>query len=173
MANAQKIATVTSLVDIISKYGVLGFVDYSKITHQQLEALRKELKKQNGTIRVVKNSLLLRALSDSGIAIEGLSLTGETAVVFSGVESFAPLKTVYEKGKELDSLSYKGGVWEQSFVSSDQIIRLATMPSKQELIARLLGQLSSPQVRLVYSLKSTISKFILTVNHIKETRTVS
>lgn len=167
MANQKKKDTVVSLTEEIKAHDALALADYVGITHQQLEELRNTLRKSDGNIRVTKNALLLLALKEAGVNTENIKLSGATAVIMAKTTNLSPFKTIYDKGKELEMLVIKGGIWEKQLVSADHIIRLSTLPSIDQLRAQLVGSLQSPLSKMVYALKGNLQKLVITLDQIR------
>lgn len=160
MPHQKKIDSVAELANDVKKYDVVAFVDYSRITHQQLEELRRQISAHGGTIRVVKNSLIMRALLQSGMK-DAIALTGPSLMILSSSQELTPLKLVHAKSKELETFAMKAGVWNAHVVSADTMIRLASLPGIDVLHAQLVGHLQSPISRMVFGLKGNLQKIVM------------
>jgi len=111
-------------------------------------------------MRVVKNSLIMRALQQSGIE-DSITLTGPTLMILSSSKELTPLKLVHEKAKELETFTMKAGIWNARVVSAETMIRLASLPGIDALRAQLVGQLQSPISRMVFGLKGNLQKVVM------------
>lgn len=167
MPNQKKKDTVVSLKKDIDAFDAIALTDFVGVTHQQLEELRRQLRDNNGKIRVIKNALLLLALKDAGIKVDDLTIEGPTAVILAGGDNLTPFKTVYDKGQELETFKIKGGVWENEVVSADHIVRLSTLPGIDTLRAQLVGNLQSPISKLVFGLKGNLNKLVIALEQVR------
>ena len=119
-------------------------VDYRGITVAQDTALRKQLREAGVTYKVYKNTMMTRAFK--GTAFEGLtsSLEGTNAIAISKTDATAPARIINNFAKEAEALEIKSGVVDGEYYDAAGVKVLATIPSKDELISKLLGSLQSP-----------------------------
>ena len=166
MATQKKIDTVTTLTDKLGKAKVVILTEYRGLKHKQLEELRRSLKKADGEFMVAKNRLVLRALGDRG---EGLkdSLTEQTAVLFSYKDEVAPLKEMLKFFKAAGMGKAKAGIMGTTVMTEKDVTRLATLPSKEVLLGKLVGQLNAPIQGLHYALSWNINKLVWALNAVK------
>src|SRR3989344_3219432 len=170
MGKKKNIQVVASLKDKIHQDTALILTDYTGITHQQLENLRNTVKKIGGDFQIVKNSLLKMILGDV-FKIESADLeklTGPTAILITPTADTTPLAELYKKGKELDALSIKWGIWEGKKIEKETALKLATLPSKEVLLTQLVSQLKNSQTRLVFVLKGNLQKLALLLSEIQK-----
>ncbi len=133
------------------------FVDYKGITVAQDTILRKTLRENDVNYKVYKNRLMLRALNNLGIKVEPTLLEGATAVLFSKDE-VAPAKLFKEAIDKYSKMSFKFGVLNNDVLSAGQVEDLAKIPSREILIAMLLGVLQGPASALARALKQIAEK---------------
>jgi large subunit ribosomal protein L10 len=95
------------------------------------------------------------------------NLIGEIAVIFGLSDEILPTKIVYQFSKENKNLKILGGILEKSFVGPEKIEELAALPSKEELLAKLIGNIFAPVQNLVYLLKSIPQSLIFVLNQIQ------
>ena len=119
-------------------------VDYRGLTVEQDTALRKTLRENNVTYKVYKNTLIKRAIA--GSEFEGLSdcLEGPTAIAISTEDATAPARVICKFAKDAPKLEVKAGIVEGSVYDAKGIAQVATVPSREELIGKLLGSIQSP-----------------------------
>lgn len=172
MANKRNTDIVSSLTDEIKQHDAAVLMDYVGVTHKQLEEIRNLIRDQHGAVRIVKNALLKIALKNNGIDTNSETLEGPTLVVFADANNLSPIKIMHDKGAEIENFGIKWGVWEKAVVTKEYALRLATLPGREQLIAQLIGQLKSPQTRLVFSLKGNLQKLVLALNAIREKKNV-
>ena len=132
-------------------------VDYRGLTVEQDTVLRKTLREQNITYKVYKNTMINFAIQ--GTEFEGLApyLEGPTAIAISTEDATAPARAICKFAKEAPKLEVKAGIVEGTAYDAAGITQIASVPSKEELLAKLLG-----------SMKSPISNFARVINQIAE-----
>ena len=119
-------------------------VDYRGLTVEQDTKLRKELRDAGVTYKVYKNTMMNFAFN--GTAFEGLApyLEGPSAVAISTTDATAPARILQKFAKTADKLEIKGGVVEGVVFDAAGMIKIAAIPSREELLSKLLGSLQSP-----------------------------
>ena len=119
-------------------------VDYLGLTVEQDTKLRKNLRAEDITYKVYKNTLIKRAIE--GTEFESLSkdLEGPTAIVVSKKDATAPARVIANFAKKADKLELKSGVVEGAYYDADGIKKIATIPSREELLSKFLGSIQSP-----------------------------
>lgn len=129
-------------------------VDYRGLTVNEVTDLRKQLRDANVEMKVIKNSILIRAVKKAGL--EGLEdiFKGPTAVAFSKEDVVAPAKIIANFAKNADVLEIKGGIIEGEPASIEEINALATLPSREGLLSMLLSVLQAPVRNVAYALNA-------------------
>ena len=153
---AMKEAKVNELADSIKNSKLVLLVDYRGITVADDTKLRKDLREANGQIEVIKNNIIKRALDANKESGLDDVLEGPTAIVSSTEEYLQPLKAVYKFTKDHENYKIKGGIIEGEIKSVEEILTLAKLPSREELLAKLAG-----------SLLGTISKLAVALDQVK------
>ena len=148
----QKQEEVKELAETMKKSSLILLTDYRGINVADVTELRKNLRNANGKYTVIKNNITRRALAES--KIEGLDefLVGPTAVITAEEDYLAPLKAVYEYAKNNEFYKIKGGVIEGKVVSAEELITLAKLPSREELLSKLAGSLLGTISKLAVAL---------------------
>ncbi len=163
----KKEQLVAEMSDKVGKSKAMVLTNYQGMTHKQLEELKRSLKKANAELVVTKNTLLNRSLSEQKLpSVEDLS--GQTATLFAYEDPILPLKELAKTIKALNLPVIKVGFFEGNLITADQVQRLSTLPSKEVLIAQLLGMMNSPITGLVRSLNWNMQKFAMTLKAIEE-----
>ncbi|MDR0846354.1 MAG: 50S ribosomal protein L10 [Lactobacillales bacterium] len=131
-------------------------VDYRGLTVEQDTNLRKQLRDAGVDYVVAKNSILGRAATKAGL--EGLDevFTGPTAIAFSNEDVVAPAKIL--EGFDAEALEIKGGVIEGKVSSTEDIIALAKLPSRDGLLSMLLSTLQAPIRQTAVAIKAVAEK---------------
>ncbi len=165
----KKEQLVAELVEKLSKSKAMVFANYQGLTHQQLEGLKKNLKKSDAEFVAMKNTLLKRAL-EGKVDTEATNShfnqpTGAMLIYGDIVE---PLKHLTKSIKDFKMPVIKFGVIEGNVVSDLDVIKIASLPPLPILQARLLGQMQAPIQGLHRALSWNLQQLVLTLNAIKE-----
>ena len=137
----QKDEAVKRLAEDLKDTKIILLTDYRGITVEDVTKLRSELRENNAEYRVIKNNIVRRALDLNGESGLDDLLVGPTAVITSKEDYLAPAKAIYNFTKGHDFYKIKGGIIEGKVMTAEEIITLAKLPSRQELLAKLAGAL--------------------------------
>jgi large subunit ribosomal protein L10 len=154
---AKKIA-VEEIKDLISNAKSIVLVDYKGITVAQDTALRKDLRANNITYKVIKNTLFKKACEQLGITGFDEALNGTTAFAFGVEDETAAPRLVKKAMKEYNTLSIKAGYYNGAAVDVKTVETLASVPSKEQLVAQLLYVLNAPVASLARAFKAIAEK---------------
>ena len=140
----EKKALVASLVEKIKNSPAGVLVDYKGINVEDDTKLRKQLREAGVEYAVIKNTLIRFAAK--GTAFEALepNLEGPTALAVSKTDATAPARILAEFAKKADKLEIKGGVVEDTYYDAKGMQVIATIPSREVLLGKLLGSMQSP-----------------------------
>ena len=133
-------------------------VDYRGLTVEQDTALRKEMREAGVEYKVYKNTLMKRAFEGTDFAQLDDLLDGPSAIAISKEDATAPIRVLNNVAKEAEALEFKGAVVEGTFYDVDGVKALASIPSREELISKLLGSLQSPITNLARVLNQIAEK---------------
>ena len=154
---AQKQEEVTKLAEKIKNAKFVLLTDYRGINVGDVTELRANLRKSNSEYTVIKNNIIRRAIAEAKIeGLEDSVLEGPTAVIIDNNDYLAPAKVIYNYMKENEFYKIKGGILEGKVVSVEEIIELAKLPSREELLSKLSG-----------SLLGTISKLAVGLDQVR------
>lgn len=145
---------VEQIKEKISKAKSLTFVDYRGITVDVDTEMRSAFRKAGAEYRVYKNRLMLRALNELGITGADKLLEGTTAVAFSYNDEVSAAKIASDLIEKNQKIQIKFGVLSGKLIDAGEVDKLAKLPSKEVLVAKLLGVLSAPATNLVYVLSA-------------------
>lgn len=134
---------VEEIKEKFSKAKTIAFVDYRGITVEEDTAMRRQFRENGCEYKVYKNRLMFKALSDLGIECPENYLEGTTAVALGYEDEVTPAKIVTDTAQKTKKLAIKFGILNGACVSAKDIEALAKLPSKEELIAKLLGTLNN------------------------------
>lgn len=163
----KKEAVVDSIKEKLDASQSVVLIDYRGLTVAEVTDLRNQMRKAGVEYQVLKNTMIKRAADKAGI--EGLDpiLEGPTAVAFGINDPVAPAKILTKFAKDTKKITIKGGVLAGKAIDVAAVENLAKLPSKEELIAKMLGSLNAPVTGLVMVLSGVTSKFVRTLEAIR------
>lgn len=147
MERAEKRELVTALHEVFDNTGVVVVAHYQGLTVAQMSTLRGRMKAAGGSMKVAKNRLAKIALQGTDIEHIGDLFTGPTVIAYSNDPVAAP-KVAVDFAKTNDKLVILGGALGRTSLNADGVKALATMPSLDELRARLVGMIKTPATRI-------------------------
>lgn len=141
---AQKAAIVAEISEQIKDADSIVVVDYRGLTVAEDTKLRKALREEGVVYKVYKNTFIISAIK--GTDFEGIApyLEGPTAIAIGKEDATAPARVIAKFAKDAKALEIKGGVVEGNIYDVKGIEKIATIPSRDQLISKLLGSLQSP-----------------------------
>ena len=149
MNRTQKQEAVQQLTERFHKAQTAVFADYRGLTVAQMTQLRVRMRGVHGALHVVKNRLAKRALEAAKISGLDKFFTGPTAVASSEGDAAALAKTLVDFAKENETLKLKGGYVEGKVIELHAVKALATLPSRDVLLAQVFGLFKTPATQLV------------------------
>lgn len=157
MDRAGKKELVSTLNSAFKDTGSIVVAHYSGLTVANLQKLRREMKKQGATVKVAKNRLVKIALNGTDVASIGPLLQGPTILAYAKDPVAAP-KVAVDFAKAHDKLVILGGAMGTTSLNVDGVKALATMPSLDELRAKLVGLIQAPATKLAQLQTAPASK---------------
>ena len=154
----QKQAVVADLAEKLKASPAGVVVNYQGITVDDDTKMRKALREAGVTYMVMKNSLTGRACEEVGMGEMKQYLSGMTAIAIANDNPVAPAKVLKEYAEKIESFEILAGYLDGQVVGKDTVITLADIPSKEVLIAKLLGSIKSPLYGLAYALQAVVDK---------------
>lgn len=145
-------------------------VEFKGITVPQVTELRKQVRESGGGYVVVKNTLALIALKDSPLVELREQFSGPTAVAYNKTDAVALAKALTRFAKDVPALTFKGAMLDGKLVPADQIVTIANMPSKTELVSKLLFLLQSPIRNLVTVLSANQRNLAVVLSQVAKQR---
>lgn len=170
MPNAEKTATLDRIRKDLSNADAVWVVDYRGLSVKQSEKLRAAVRAQGASLKVYKNSFTEIALRELGLPEMNDILEGPSAFVFVNGDPVGSAKALKVFAKENDKLQIKGGLLNKGLVSADQVKAIAELPSREELIAKLLGTLNNPLIGIARVINGPAEKFVRTLSAIAESK---
>lgn len=153
-----KAPIVDEIKGYVEKAQSVVLVDYRGLTVEEDTALRKALREAGVVYKVYKNTYMNRAFEGTVYADLAKHLEGPSAVAFGIDDAVAPARIIAEVAKKAPKLEFKGGVVEGTYYEAKGLEVVATIPSRDTLISRLLGSMQSPVTNLARVLKQIAEK---------------
>ena len=156
MPNNLKIQKVQGLSEKVKKAQSLAFFEYASLTANALNDFRRKIEEVEAEVVVTKNTLAKLALGGKKPGYEDLQ--GQTALIFAYKDGLAPLKILYDFAKKFEGLKIKGAFLDDTYYTPQKVLELGQLPSKLELIARMLAGFNGPISNFVYGLHAVADK---------------
>jgi len=167
MPNIKKIEQVDQVTKKLTDAKSVALIQYQGLNAADISQLRADIKLVGGSMEVVKNSLITRALAKIGIKLPE-TLTGPTGIAYCNEDEVAPLKEIEKVNKAKEVTSFKYGIFDKKLLSLDELKTFLSLPSKSTLIAQFVGGLSNPLQRLAYALRFNQTQLVLTLKALSE-----
>jgi len=163
---AQKKELVQQYEEGLAAAPHLFLLSFKGISVPQVTNLRDRVRESGGHYLVVKNRIALRAIG--GGALESLKehFQGPTAVAWSNEDPVALAKALTDFAKEAPVIEFKAGLVDGAAVAAEQVKEIASLPSRDELLAKLLFLLQSPVTRLVRTLAAVPREFVTVIDQV-------
>jgi len=161
MPNSKNIEKLTEIKAKVGKANSILFSDFKGVNSKDLTSFREEIRGKGGEVLFSKNTLLKKALIENNIeekVTEGLS--GQTVAILSYSDPVATIKSFFDFSTKVEKLKAKSGIFENKLVSEKELSDISKLPSKQELIGKLVGSMKSPIFGLVNTLNQTQTRVV-------------
>ena len=170
MPNKKNIEELKRLSDSLSRAKAVYFTEFHGLNVSEITRLRSEFFKADVEFKVAKNTLVKLAAKDNNIEVADELLKGSTALAISFDEPVSPAKVIKKFRKDSDLPEVKGILFDGEFVPGSDYNRLADLPSKEELLAKLLSMLNSPLQKLLSTINARIQNTLGALNNLKENK---
>jgi len=170
LRRSKKEQVVAELAELLAEHAHIILTGYRGLTVKELMELRRALAHAGGRTRVVKKTLLRRALSDDARAALAEDLAGPVAATFVSGDAIAVVREMHAYARTHDELEFQRGWIESQLFDSGQLAELATLPPREELLGRLVGVLSAPLSQLVGTLQAGPRDLVLTLQAVAQQR---
>ena len=174
MDRIQKEAQVKELNSIFNNMTAGVLIDYSGIEANQIVELRKKLNGSSSTMKVIKNSLARIASNDTPFAELADQFTKTRAIVYSDGDPVEQAKVLSEQAANIENLKILAGILvgdgKTSILDSSQVEALSKLPSREELIVKLLFLLQAPATQFIQTLNAVPVKFVRTLAAIRDSK---
>lgn len=169
MNKNEKAEIISEIKEVIDNSSAIYLTDYSGISVADISEIRNQFRKEGVRYKVYKNTLFKRALQESG-KFEKLAdhLEGMTGFVFASDNPVAPAKIIKKYFDASQKLALKACYIETAYYDGSKLNQLATLPSKSEIVASILGSLNAPASGIVGSINAVIRDLVSVVDQISK-----
>lgn len=166
----QKAKAVETMTTEIAKATNAFVIEFKGITVPQVTDLRQKVRETNSTYVVVKNTLALIALKDSAMIELKEHFSGPTAIAYNHGDAVALAKALTKFAKDVPAVTFKGALLDGKVVPASQIDNIASLPSREELVSKLLYVLQSPMRGLAIVLNANIRNLAVVLDQISKSK---
>jgi len=166
MNKNEKTQAISELEAAIGKARNAFLIDFKGVTVPQVTELRKQVRETGSKYLVVKNTLALIALKDSPMIGMKDRFSGPTAVAYNSTDAVKLAKALTRFAKDLPAMQFKGAMLDGQVVPTEQIQTIASLPSREELISKLLFVLQSPIRGLATVLQANIRNLAVVLDQV-------
>lgn len=166
-AIVEKRKLVDEIKDKISRARVMVVSDYLGFTVKEITSLRKKLRGEDSEFRVFKNTLMGKAVLEAGYPQLKDFFKGPTAVLLGYKDAVSPLKVLVKFIKEVEKGTLRAGVVEKTVFDPSALSEMAKLPSREILLARVVGGFQAPIYGLANVLQGTLRKLVYALDQIK------
>lgn len=174
MKNQKKLSQLSVVSDFLKKSDNFALFKFEKTKHVALEGLRKELRKSGATVKIVKNTILTKSINKLAAEKEygdlrpfqkmAKSIKENTALVSLGTDWSAGMNAFAKVAKTDKSIALKLGFLDKMSYDGATMEKISNLPSKTELMAKIIGSMKSPTSRFVRAIKFPTQKFVMVLN---------
>lgn len=144
LTRAQKESLVKDLSEKIKTGKVMIFSDYSGTAVAKMKNLRDELRKTGSSYKITKKKLIKLAFKNAGIEVDVKSMEGQIGVAIGQADEVSAAKVLANFSKENENFKILQGVLENRVISGEEVIALSKLPSREELLSKLVGSINAP-----------------------------
>lgn len=168
LTKEQKKKVIEDLKEKVARQKAMVFISIEGLKAQEVFDLRKRLKAEDCLLTVAKKTLINIVFKEKKFDIDAEKLEGQLGLIFGFKNELSPAKIAYQFGLENKKLKILGGVFENEFKEDEEIIILAQIPSREELLARIVGSISAPISNFVNVLQGNIKGLVYILSNIKK-----
>lgn len=168
MPNAQNTEMLANIKSDLENAKAMWVVDYRGLTVKEIQQLRRDIREAGASMKVYKNTIMHIALAEMDGPNMDEILAGPSAFVIADEDPVASAKAIKTFAASNENLVIKGGMMDGAYVDADQVKAIASLPSREELIAKLLGTINNPLVQTVRVLNAPMEALARTISAIAE-----
>ena len=167
----QKQKVLKDLKENIAKQKSVVFVDFTKVNSGDLFSLRNKLKEAGCVLKVGKKTLIRIAFGQSNISFWSKiksSIPGQLALVFGIDHELTPAKISNQFSKTNENFKILGGIFENRFIEREKVLVLANLPSREELLGKVVGSITAPMSGFMNVLQGNIKGLVVVLSKINK-----
>lgn len=172
MNKQEKSVAVEKIQKELAGSQAMFFIKYNAITVKEISRLRRNLKKNQTTLKILKNTLLKRALTLAKAPDSAEFLSGQTALAWTSGDLITTIKSLVGFKPEAGLFEVKGGIIDGRKTLADEIKKLSKLPSREVLLAQMVRGMKAPITNLVYVLGGLTRQLVMDLNEIKKNKEV-
>lgn len=165
-SRTQKAAAISEFTEGIGQATNAFLIEFKGITVPQVTELRRQVRETGSSYVVVKNTLALIAVKDSPLTKLKEAFSGPTAVAYNTTDAVALAKALTKFAKDVPAVHFKGALLNGQIVPATEIQNIASLPTREELVSKLLFLLQTPMRGLVTVLQANIRNLAVVLNQI-------
>ena len=165
----DKAAVIAEVSEIVSKSSTMVIAEYRGLSVEAVTKLRAQARKEGVTLRVVKNTLVRRAVEGTEFAGLADQFVGPLVYAFSA-DPVAAAKVLVNFAKDNDKLVIKGGAMANQVMDLEAVKTLASMPSRDELLAKLMATMNEPIAKFVRTINEVPARFVRTLAAVRDAK---
>ena len=173
MPNARNMEMMENIKADLEGVSAVWVVDACGLTVKDTEALRRAIRESGAIMKVYKNTIMQKALAELDLVNMDEILEGPSAFVFCGDDVASAAKAVTEFAKENEKLEVKGGMMDNAFVNADEIKAIASLPSKDVLLAQIAGAISGVARGLAVSINGIPSGLARSIQQVADQKSAA
>jgi large subunit ribosomal protein L10 len=170
VSRKQKEELVDKVTAQIAESKAMVFVDFRGLSVEQMTELRSDLRSKGISVKVLKQKLLGIAAKNAGAEIDEISLKNHPLAIAFGQDEVEPAKAIYAFTKKFESMQMVGGALNGKMISMEELKALASMPSREEMYAKIVGSLASPLRGIVGVLGGNLRGLVSVLNQVAESK---
>lgn len=164
LTKEQKTRQIDSIKEKVAKQKSVVFVDFAKVPSKEMFNLRKSLKEAGCNLKIAKKTLVRIAFGQANISywnkIKSV-VPGQLALVFGVEDEIAPARISNKFAKTQENFKILGGIFEKKFIDREKVLVLANLPTRNELLSKLVGSIYNP-----------VSGFVRVLNKVRENKEI-
>mgnify|MGYP001027746328 CR=1 FL=1 len=165
----DKANVIAEMSELVAQSSAIIIAEYRGLTVEAITKLRADARKQGVQLRVVKNTLVRRAVEGTEFAGLADQFVGPLVYGFSA-DPVAAAKVLVNFAKDNDKLVIKGGAMANTVMDVEAVKQLATMPSREELLAKLMATMNEPIAKFVRTINEVPARFVRTVAAVRDAK---
>lgn len=168
LTKQKKESIVKDIEEKLAKQKSMVFMDFAGANVKELTEVRNKLKSEGSEMKVAKKNLLQIALKNKKIDLDAKKLSGEVAIIFGYEDEISPSKIIYQFTKSSKKAKLIGGWVGDTLYGPEEIVKLAQLPGKEQLLGMLVGTINAPVSNFVSVLHGNLRNLVCALSAIKD-----